>query len=347
MHNNRVMLQKTFERPTWNATLAPEGFEHEHWKYKGLWIEFKAESQTTPETSEQCELNGPNKVKFVVDCDGEGEHQDPVQWEYQDQDACNPVFYTKHKGGCSWDSQDTFSGISKFTGAILIIVGAIMSFFGARFIMWVLGFLIFAAVQGIFFTISYSAGFIDPVSVYNSQLAGGNKAIIAVVIGVLGLILGGVAAKYLIKFAHKFLVPIIAFVCGSLAAFLFTSTLPLNGDLVFLKIGIDGVVGGACAFFSHRVQKYIKTVGTAIIGSFMLFKGIGNYAHGFPKLLDALQTGEIDQSELNDAYEGNMGQRAVLYLVGVVLTAILGSYIQLKVTCKEQADDDMMTKEFA
>lgn len=222
-----------------------------------------------------------------------------------------------------------------------------MSFFGARFIMWVLGFLIFAAVQGVFFTISYSAGFIDPVSVYNSQMTGGNKAIIAVIIGVVGLILGGVAAKYLINFAHKFLVPIIAFVCGSLAAFLFTSTLPLNGDLVFLKIGIDGVVGGACAFFSHRVQKYIKTVGTALIGSFMLYKGIGNYVGGFPKLLDALQSGEIDQSELNDAYEGNMGQRAVLYLVGVVFTAILGSYIQLKVTCKEQADDDMMTKEFA
>lgn len=166
-----------------------------------------------------------------------------------------------------------------------------MTFFGARFIMLVLGFLIFAAIQGIFFTISYSAGFIDPVSIYNSQISGGNKAAIAIVIGIFGFILGCVAAKYLIRFADKFLVPIIAFVCGSLAAFMFTSTLPLDNDLVFLKIAIDGVVGGACALFSHRVQKYIKTVGTAIIGSFMLYKGIGNYLHGFPKLLDSIQAG--------------------------------------------------------
>ena len=37
-HLGRVMLQKTFERPTWNATLAPEDFEHKDWKYSGLWI---------------------------------------------------------------------------------------------------------------------------------------------------------------------------------------------------------------------------------------------------------------------------------------------------------------------
>ena len=48
--NNRVHLQKTFERPTWNATEAPEGFEPADWKYKGLWVEFKAEQLTEPAT---------------------------------------------------------------------------------------------------------------------------------------------------------------------------------------------------------------------------------------------------------------------------------------------------------
>lgn len=341
------MLQKTFERPTWNATLAPEGFVHEDWKYKGLWVQFKAENITQPETQENCEDSGPNTVRFEVDCDGDGEHQDPVEWSGPGNDACNPVFTTKHKGGCSWDSQEAFAGISKFTGAILIIIGAIMTFIGARFIMWVLGFLIFAAVQGVFFTVSYSAGFIDPVSIYNSRIDGGNKAIIAVVIGLIGIIIGGVAAKYLIKFASKFLVPIIAFVCGSLAAFMFTSTLPLKGNLVHLKVAINGVIGLACAVFSHRVQKYIKTVGTAIIGSFLLFKGIGTIRHDFPKLLDSLEAGEIDESELNAAYEGKLGQRAIAYLVGVVFTAIIGSFVQLKVTCKEETNDDMMSKDFA
>ena len=128
-----------------------------------------------------------------------------------------------------------------------------------------------------------------------------------------------------------------------------TASIPLRGNQAkYIKIAIDGAVGGVCAYFSHRVQKYIKTVGTAVIGSFMLFKGIGNYLHGFPKLLDAIQTGEIDEHELNQAYEGKLGQRALAYLAGIVVTAVLGSFVQLKVTCKEQAEeDDMMSKEFS
>ena len=102
----------------------------------------------------------------------------------------------------------------------------------------------------------------------------------------IGIIVGAVAAKYLIKFAHKFLVPIIAFVCGSLTAFLLTSAISSKGNMKYVKIAIDGGAGGVAAFFAHRVQRYIKTVGTACIGSFMLFKGIGNYVGGFPKLLD-------------------------------------------------------------
>lgn len=116
----------------------------------------------------------------------------------------------------------------------MIAVGAAMTFIGARFIMWVLGFLIFAAIQGIFFTVSYSAGLIDPYALYRSSIEDGSRAIVAGVIAVFGIILGCVAAKYLIQFASKFLVPIIAFVCGSLAGFMFTSTLPLEGDTKYI-----------------------------------------------------------------------------------------------------------------
>ena len=70
----RVMLQKTFERPTWNATLAPEDFEHKDWKYSGLWIQYQAVQQTDPADQDSCKLSGPNTVRFEVDCDGEGEH---------------------------------------------------------------------------------------------------------------------------------------------------------------------------------------------------------------------------------------------------------------------------------
>lgn len=230
----------------------------------------------------------------------------------------------------------------------MILVGAIMTFYGAKFIIYTLGFLIFAAIQGIFFTISYSAGFIDPYALYRSSIEDGSTAALAVVIALIGIVLGCVAAKYLINFASLHLVPIIAFVCGSLGGFMLTATLPLDGDLIYVKILLDGACGGVCAYFSYRANQHIKTGGTAIIGSFLLFKGIGSFVGGFPKLLDAMQSGAIDQEELDKAMDGELGERAIAYLVGTVLTAIAGYYIQLKITCKEVADEyDMMNKDMA
>jgi hypothetical protein len=45
-------------------------------------------------------------------------------------------------------------------------------------------------------------------------------------------------------------------------------------------------VASGAAYVSGRVQDYIKTGGTAIVGAFLLARGIGAYAGGFPKLLD-------------------------------------------------------------
>lgn len=291
-----------------------------------------------------CSVQGPNYVRFEVTCDVHVPHDAPVDWEGPGDDPCNPVFTATHRGGCSWNSAKSLEGLKKFSGAVLIIVGAIMAFIGARFIIWVLGFLIFAAIQGIFFTVSYSAGFVDPYALYRSSIEDGSTAAVAVIIALLGVVLGCVAAKYLINFAALHLVPILAFVCGSLIGFMLTATLPLDGDLIYVKILLDGACGGVAAYFSYRANQYIKTVGTAVIGSFMLFKGIGTIRGDFPRLLDNIQSGAIDQSELDKAMDGDLGDRATLYLVGTVLVSIIGSYVQLKITCKEIADDDMMNK---
>lgn len=80
----------------------------------------------------------------------------------------------------------------------MIAVGLAMTFIGARFVMWVLGFLIFAAIQGIFFTVMYSADLVDPYALYRSSIEDGSRTIVAGIIAVFGIICGCVAAKYLI-----------------------------------------------------------------------------------------------------------------------------------------------------
>lgn len=77
-------------------------------------------------------------------------------------------------------------------------------------------------------------------------------------------------------------------------------------------------------------------------------KGIGSFAGGFPKLLDAMQSGSIDEEEYEKAANGEMGQKHILYFVGTLFAAVAGSYVQLKITCKEVADeDDMMNKDMS
>lgn len=59
------------------------------------------------------------------------------------------------------------------------------------------------------------------------------------------------------------------------------------------------IAAGAAAWFSNKVQRYIKTIGTAIIGAFLLARGVGEYAGGFPKLLDQVSTGSLSPDELD------------------------------------------------
>jgi len=78
-------------------------------------------------------------------------------------EGCNVVYTKTDVTGCmAYDADAAMAPYAKFAGAIMIAAGFGMTFYGAKFILWVIGFLIFASIQGIFFTISYSTGLVDP-----------------------------------------------------------------------------------------------------------------------------------------------------------------------------------------
>jgi ABC-type Mn2+/Zn2+ transport system permease subunit len=69
---------------------------------------------------------------------------------------------------------------------------------------------------------------VDPVAIAESQENGGNKLMIAIVIGIFGLVLGGFASYFLTRFANKFAVPILAAGTGFIATFLITKPIVRN-----------------------------------------------------------------------------------------------------------------------
>lgn len=80
---------------------------------------------------------------------------------------------------------------------------------------------------------------------------------------------------------NRFFLPIMAGFCGAITAFMLIGPMKLPTVANYL---ICGVVTGVAVYFAHSVQKYIKTIGTALIGAFLLGKGISQFVGGFPKL---------------------------------------------------------------
>jgi zinc transporter ZupT len=64
---------------------------------------------------------------------------------------------------------------------------------------------------------------------YEASVEGSSNAIgVAIGIGIVGMIVGGVAAYYLTKFANAYFLPIMAFACGGIATFMLTTPMKLN-----------------------------------------------------------------------------------------------------------------------
>lgn len=162
------------------------------------------------------------------------------------------------------------------------------------------------------------------------------------VIGIVGVIAGGVGAFYLTKFLDKFLLPIMAGVCGGLSAFMLISPMGLPAiAAIILAAG----AGGLAAYFAHYIHKYIKTIGTALIGAFMFVRGIGMFElfGKYPSVFNHAAEGDADVEEM----QKNIGKSALGYLACMIFFTALGSFVQLKYTCVDVADDDMMKVEDA
>jgi hypothetical protein len=145
----------------------------------------------------------------------------------------------------------------------------------------------------------------------------------------------------LTKLANKFAVPIIAAGTAFISVFLLTKPIIKNNIVQLVVVLIAAGLGGR---FAHHVQRYVKVFGTAIIGGFLLARGFGEYIGGFPKLLDKASTEGLSSDEITDVDEGKT-QETLIWVAVIIFLSVAGSFTQLKYTCVEEADDDMMTKD--
>jgi len=124
---------------------------------------------------------------------------------------CDIVFSSEHSARCYYDVSVYFRWVNGFVAFFMIGIGLFMIFVGAKFIIWVLGIIVFFLVQCFVFAVSYSYGFVDPVTLFRSQEVSGSNGTIAILVLVISVLLGVMAAYYLTQLVSKIFLVILAF----------------------------------------------------------------------------------------------------------------------------------------
>jgi hypothetical protein len=212
------------------------------------------------------------------------------------------------------------------------VAGLLICFLGSKFLFYVLRALLFFGVAGFFW-----------LALYNLNLTSFNDSNTPhlILFGIISVVLGGAAAYFFGNFAEQYAASIIAGACGFAIAFMMLSNSKMSDDMVHLVSGIAALI---CAYFGRLYNKYIKSVGTALIGAFFTSQGIGYYAGGFPSFFNSF---EIEGRSIN-LKDLDVSPKFLLYFCMIVVFTALGSFVQLKyIAPEDEEEDDMMKQEFA
>lgn len=195
--------------------------------------------------------------------------------------------------------------------------------------MLTFGVLTFMAVVGVTFMLSYNFGIVDVKDAEMGALIGTS---------VTGVVLGGVAAYFLSKFAKRFGVALLAAWSGATLAYMALSPTSLNN---YVKLVITVLVASGAVYLGYKFNNFIKAMATAIIGSGLLMMGIGSFAGGFPPLIKLTN---VQAEGLNTANWSYLG-----YVAGFIAVSVIGTIVQLKFigAGDDVEEDDMMKQDFS
>mmetsp|Transcript_10013 Transcript_10013/g.15187 ORF Transcript_10013/g.15187 Transcript_10013/m.15187 type:complete len:291 (-) Transcript_10013:51-923(-) len=241
--------------------------------------------------------------------------------------------------GCSivdLANNPVINALKKFIGAFEIIAGIALCFFGSKFIFWTLRFLLFVLVN----TVSWAL-------LYNLHIISENSNPGLLIAVALASIVGGiVVAYYFGNFAEKYGVAMLAGFAGGFIMFMLTANLDLKA--LYKQILIVATAIGAI-YIGKTYNKFIKSFGTACIGSFFMMHGLGQYLGGFPSFVGVKQQLADSGVDVTDIDITDMKSHSfLLYILGMVVLTAVGTFVQLKyIVADEEDDDDMMKKDYS
>jgi hypothetical protein len=206
--------------------------------------------------------------------------------------------------------------IKPFTGVILILVGGLMTFAGAKFLFQLVSAFVTMITSILFYTVCSNLFF-------DAKTAAWLKVIVLL----LALALGVAAAYFSYKLTTKFAIPIVAGAGGAFGFKLIASVAGIRNEYAVIAILVVGIAAGI--FLGMKLNFYVKTIGTAFLGSYMFTRGLGFMFGGFPEIGDVKKLHEIKGHD-----------KIIYYFIGFIVLFIAGSVVQYKLFHVEGEEKD-------
>lgn len=203
--------------------------------------------------------------------------------------------------------------VGPYFGVLAIIFGALMTYAGAKFLFVVLSLLVAGLTTGISFLLIFNL--FVPVTASKGAVGGLLFAC---------FVLGGIVTFVSYKFTTRAAVPVIAGICGMFAFLALYRLTKLHIPIVRIVFMVAGFA--LAAFFGHKVQGHVKTIGTAFIGANIIINGVSMYAGNID------MPNKADMKAVPTAFWG--------YLVGWLFLFISGAVVQKKLFAEEDSKED-------
>lgn len=204
-----------------------------------------------------------------------------------------------------------------FVGPAMILIGIFFAFFGFKLFQAALFVIASIAVSGLIMYIMYSTFLQDDSEVWLDWTLLGVSILLGLLAGWMALLLQNIAGAVLAGGAGFFL------------GVLLNETVVYLAGLAWLywtvNIGL-AVIGFLLGLF---FTKHAEVIATSFIGSYMMMKGVGIMAGGFPNV------GQLVKMIESGAWDG-IPTTFYAYLAGILVLFILTSYFQFRVFFKKE-----------
>jgi len=304
-------------------------------KYSFLDAKFDGLNEDVGQSGEDTNIGFQLKFKSLQNCgDGDDKFKFKLNAYCADNNSTNNGFSIVSQSECEAEAKYTgpeacktktidiekyMAAIAPFIGAILIIFGGLMTFAGAKFFFQVFALLVSLLVAAILFLASYN--WFLPESTGKGLLIG-----VLAFCSVVGLGAGWVAYKS----GRSWAVPLLGGWVGIAVGMSVIRVVGVQKNLPTVAAAVIGAVAGF--FLGHKLNRLIRSVGTAIIGSYLLIRGIGSYAGNYPSMTDFADSASEGDVPYNTAI--------LAYFGGNIVLAIVGSIVQLRIFRDENIDKE-------